>query len=149
MGCAWKYGRSFLFATRRVNAACLRWLYWISASVKNLLTQNTSLCFLFSSSLNRAALTETSETAKYTMSVSPAFGLVRTGGSARYCLIVVRTSSHSSFYRAWLAPLREAKNDFRRSVNRKMNRPRATNRLVNCCTPFLEAGARDSKIALS
>ena len=48
-----------------------------------------------------------------------------------------------------VAPLRVAKNDFRQFVNREMNRPRAANRPINCCTPFLEAGAGDSKIALS
>ena len=116
---------------------------------KDLLTENTSFCFLFSSSLNRAALTETSKTAKYMKSVSPASGLARTGGSARYCLIVVRALSHSSFHPAWLAPLRVTKNNFRRSINREMNRSKAANHPVNCCTPFLEAGAGDSKIALS
>ena len=149
MGCAWKYGRSFFVATRRANAACSRWLYQVSASSKDLLTKNTGLCFLFSSSLNRVVLTETSEIARYTKSVSPASRLARTGGSEIYYLIVVRDSSHSSFHPARLAPLRVAKNGFRRSVNREMNRPRATNRPVNCCTPFLEAGARDSRIALS
>ena len=79
--------------------------------------KNTGLCFLFSSSLNRAALTETSKTAKYTKSVSPASGLARTGGSSRYYLITVRALSHSSFHLAWLAPLRVTKNGFRRSVN--------------------------------
>ena len=149
MGCAWKHGRSFLVATRRANAACSRWLYRVSASSKDLLTKNTGLCFLFSYSLNMAALTETSETAKYTKSVSPASELVRTGGSARYCLITMRALSHSSFHLAWFAPLRVTKNGFRRSVNREMNRPRAANRLVWCCTPFLEVGAGDSKITLS
>ena len=148
MGCAWKYGQSFLVATRRANVACSRWLYRVSTSAKDLLTKNTSLCFLFSSSFNRAALTETSETTKYTKSVSPASGLARTGGSARYCLIVVRASSHSSFRPAWLAPLRVTKNGFRQSVNREMNRPRTANRSVSCYTPFLEVGAGDSKIAL-
>ena len=118
MGCAWKYGRSFFVATRRANAACLRWMYQVSASAKDLLTKNTSLCFLFSSSLNRAALTKTSETAKYTESVSPASGLARTGGSARYCLIAMRASSHSSSHPDRLAPLRVEKKDFRQSVNR-------------------------------
>ena len=117
MGCSWKYGRSFLVSTRRANAACSRWLYRVSASAKDLLTKNTGLFFLFSSSLNRAALTETSETAKYTKSVSPASELARTGGSARYCLIAVRASSHSSFHPVWLAPLRVTKNGFRWSVN--------------------------------
>ena len=120
-----------------------------SGSAKDLLTKNTGLCFLFSSSLNRAALIETSETAKYTKSAFPASRLARTGGSARYCLIIARASSHSSFHPAWLAPLRVAKNDWRRSVNQEINRPRAANRPVNYCTPFLEAGAEDSKIALS
>ena len=113
MGCAWKYVRSFLVATRRASATCSRWLYRVSTSAKDLLTKNTGLCFLFSSSLNRAALTETSETAKYTKSVSPASGLARTEGSRRYCLIAVRALSHSSFHLAWLAPLRVTKNDFR------------------------------------
>ena len=111
--------------------------------------KNTGLCFLFSSSLNRAALTETSKTAKYTKSVSPTSGLARTGGFSSYCLIVVRASSHSSFHLARLAPLRVAKNGCRRSVNLEMNRPKVANRPVNCCTPFLEAGAEDCKIALS
>ena len=112
MRCAWKYGQSFLVATRRANAACSRWLYRVSASTKDLLTKNTSLCFLFSFSLNRAALTETSETAKYTKSVSPALGLAKTGGSARYCLIAMMVLSHSSFHSAWLVPLRVTKNGF-------------------------------------
>ena len=120
-----------------------------SGSAKDLLTKNTGLCFLFSSSLNRAALIETSETAKYTKSALPALGLARTGGSARYCLIIARASSHSSFHPAWFSPLRVAKNGWRRSVNREINRPRATNRPVNYCTPFLEEGVGDSKIALS
>ena len=143
MGCAWNYEQSFLVATLRTNAAR------VSTSVKDLLTKNTSLYFLFSSSLNRAALTKTSKTAKYTKSVSPASGLARTGGSARYYLIAMRALSHSSFHPTWLSPLSVTKNGFRRSVNREINRPSAANRPVNCCTPFLEAGARDSKIALS
>ena len=149
MECAWKYGRSFLVATRGANAACSRWLYRVSTLAKDLLTKNTSLGFLFSSSLNRAALTETSETAKYTKSVSPTSRLARTGGSARYCLIAVKALSHSSFHPAWLAPLKVTKNGFRWFVNREKNSPRAANRPVSCYTPFLEAGARDSKIALS
>ena len=124
MGCAWKYGRCFFIATRRDNAVCSRWLYRVSASAKDLLTKNTGLYFLFSSSLNRASLTKTSETAKYTKSVSSASGLARTGGSAKYCLIAARASSHSSFHPSWLAPLRVAKNGFRRSINREINRPR-------------------------
>ena len=122
MGCAWKYGQSFLVATRRANAACSRWLYRVSALAKDLLMKNTSLYFIFSYSLNRAALIETSKTTKYTKSVSPASELERTGGSARYCLITVRALSHSSFHPAWLAPLRVTKNGFRRFVNREMNR---------------------------
>ena len=157
MGCDWKYGQSFFIATRRANAACSRWLYRVSASIKDFLTKNTGLCFLFSSSLNRAALTETyetpkytksvltSETPKYTKSVSPASGLARTGGSTRYYLISVRASSHSSFHPAWLAPLRVTKNGFRRSINREMNHPKAANRPVSCCTPFLEAEPRTPK----
>ena len=117
MGCAWKYGRSFFVATRRTNVACSRWLYRVSSSAKDLLTKNTGFCFLFSYSLNRAALTKTSEISKYTKSVSSASGLARTGGSTRYCLIVVGASSHSSFHSAWLAPLRVTKNGFRRSIN--------------------------------
>ena len=83
MGCAWKYGRSFLVATRKVNAACSRWLYRVSASANDLLMKNTGLCFLFSSFLNRVALIEISKTAKYTKSVSWVVGLARNGGSAR------------------------------------------------------------------
>ena len=149
MGCAWKYGRSFVVATRRANASCSRWSYQVYASAKDLLTKNTGLYFLFSYSLNRAALTKTSETAKYTKSVSSASGLVWTGGSARYCLIAMRALSHSSFYLAWLAPLRVTKNDFRWSVNREMNLSTVANRPISCCIPFLETEAGDSKIALT
>ena len=108
--------------------------------VKDLLMKNTSLFFLFSFSLNRAALTEIFETAKYTKSVSPASGLTRTGGSARYCLIAVRASSHFSFHPAWFAPLRVIKNCFRRFVNRVMNRPRAANRQL--LYTFSRSGSR-------
>ena len=149
MGCALKYGQSFFVATRRANAARSRQLYRVSASTKDLLMKNTDLCFLFSSSLNKASLTEISETPKYTKSVSSASRLIRTGGYARYCLIAMRASSHSSFHLAWLAPLRITKNSFRQFVNREMNRLRAANQSVNCCTPFLVAGAEDSKIAFS
>ena len=149
MGCALMYGQSFFIATRRANAICSRWLYRVSAFAKDLLTKIMGLCFLFSYSLNRATLTKTSETAKYTKSVSLASGLVRTGGSVRYCLIAMRSSSHSSFHPAWLAPLRVTKNGFRRFVNLEMNRPRVANQPINCYTPFLEVGAKDSKIALS
>ena len=149
MGCAWKYGWNFLVATQMANAAYSRWLYRVSASTKDLLAKNTGLCILFSSSLNKVTFTETFETAKYTKSVSPSSRLARTRGSARYCFIVVRALSHSSFHSAWLAPLRVTKNDFRRSVNLEMNRLRAANQSVSCCTLFLEAGAEDSKIVLS
>ena len=115
-------------------------------SAKDLLTKNTGLWFLFSSSLNRVALIETSKTTKYTKSVSVASRLARIGGFVRYCLIAVRALSHSLFHPAWLASFRVTKNGFRRSVNREMNRLRAANRPVSCYTPFLEAGARDSKI---
>ena len=90
MGCAWKYGRSFLVSTWRAKAACLRWSDLVSESAKDLLTKNTGLCLPSTFSLNRAALTTTSKTAKYTKSVSPALGLVRTGGSARYYLIAIK-----------------------------------------------------------
>ena len=149
MGCAWKYGGSFLVATQRAKVACSRWLYLVSTSAKDLLTKNTGLCLPSSFSLNRAALTVTSETANYMKSVSPAPRLARSGGSAGYCLIVIKARSHSSFLPAMLAPLRVAKNGFRRSVSREMNCPRAANRPVNYYTPFLELVAGDSRIALS
>ena len=90
MGCAWKYWQSFLVATLRAKAACSRWLYLIYELAKDLLMKNTGLCLPFSFSLNRVALTTTSETARYTKSVSPASGLARTEGSARYCLIAIK-----------------------------------------------------------
>ena len=135
MGCAWNYEQSFLVATRMANVACLRWLYQVSVSAKDLLMKNTGLCFLFSSSLNKATLIKTSETAKYTRSVSLASKLAMTGGFTRYCLLAVRALSHSSFHPAWLAPLRVTKNSFKWSINRGMNRPKAANRLVSCVTP--------------
>ena len=90
MGCAWKYEISFLVATRRAKAVCSRWLYLISASAKDLLTKNTGLYLPSAFSLNRVTLTATSETARYTKSVSPASELARTGGSARYFLIAIK-----------------------------------------------------------
>ena len=42
-----------------------------------------------------------------------------------------------------------AKNGLQRSMNQEMNRPRAANWSVNYCTPFLELGVGESKIALS
>ena len=101
MGCAWKFGRSFFIYIRRANAVCSRWLYRVSASSKDLLMKNNGICFLFSPSLNKAALTETYEIAKYMKSVLPASRLVRTRGSIRYYLIAARASSHSSFHLAW------------------------------------------------
>ena len=96
--------------------------------------------------LNRAALIATSETAKYTKSVLPVSGLVRIGGWAKY-LFDFGEIPITSFHSARLASLRMEKNGFRWSVNREINRPKAANRLVSCCTPFLELGAGDSKIA--
>ena len=98
--------------------------------------------FLLSSSLNRAALIETSEIAKYTKSVLSASRLASTGGSTRYRLIAVRASSHSSFHPAWLAPLRVTKNDFRRSVNREMNRPKGANPASQLLYPFSRSKSR-------
>ena len=81
--------------------------------------------------------------------VSPVSGLARIEGSARYCLIWIKAQSHSSFHPAQLAPLRVAKNGFKWSVNREINRPKAANRPVSCCTSFLELKAGDSRMALS
>ena len=75
-------GRSFLAAIRRAKAACSRWLYLVSALAKDLLMKNTGLYLPSSPSLNRTTFIATSETDKYMKSVSPASGLVRTGGSA-------------------------------------------------------------------
>ena len=90
MGCAWKYGRIFLVATWRAKADCSRWLYLVSTSDKDLLTKNTGLYLPSIFSLNRTTLTATSETIKYTKSVSSASRLARTAGSARYCLIAIK-----------------------------------------------------------
>ena len=49
----------------------------------DLLTKNTGLLLLSSQSLNKVALTVTSETSKYRKSVSPALGLASIGGSAK------------------------------------------------------------------
>ena len=81
MGCAWKYGRGFLVATRRAKVAYSRWLYLVSASAKDLQTKDIDICLPSSFSLNRAALTTASKTAKYTKSVSSAPRLARTEGS--------------------------------------------------------------------
>ena len=55
----------------------------VSMSAKDLLMKNTGLWLLSSQSLNKAALTATSEITKYMKSISLAWGLVSTGGSAR------------------------------------------------------------------
>ena len=110
--------------------------------------KNTCLCFPFSFSLNNAALV-VSETAKSTKRVSSLSGLPRIGGSVKYYLIWLKAQSHSLVHPAQLAPLRVAKNVFKRSVNREINRPKATNLPVSCCTSFLKLGARDPRMALS
>ena len=51
-------------AVRRAKAACSRWVYLVSASVRDLLTKNTGLNFSSSHSLNKAALTAISEAAR-------------------------------------------------------------------------------------
>ena len=61
MGWAWKYGRSFWAAVRRAKAARSRWVYLVSASIKDFLTKNTGLDFASPHSLNKAALTAISE----------------------------------------------------------------------------------------
>ena len=76
-------------------------------------------------------------------------GLVRIKGLAKYCLIWIKSQSHSAFYPARLAPLRAVKNGFKRSMNQEINRPKAANRPVSYCTSFLELGAGDSRMALS
>ena len=49
---------------RRAKAASSRWVYLVSASVKDLLTKKTGLNFVSPHSLNKAALTAISEVAK-------------------------------------------------------------------------------------
>ena len=51
-------------AVRRAKAACSRWVYMVSASIKDFLTKNTGLNFASSHSLNKAALTAISEAAR-------------------------------------------------------------------------------------
>ena len=63
-GWAWKYGRSFWAAVRRAKEACLRWLYLVSALVKDLLTKNIGLNLASPYSLNKAVLTAISEAAR-------------------------------------------------------------------------------------
>ena len=41
-----------------------RWVYCVSASNRDLVTKNIGLCFRFSSSLNKAAHAEASDTAR-------------------------------------------------------------------------------------
>ena len=55
----------------------------------------------------------------------------------RKYLIATRGHSHSISQLIYLTPFRVVKNGFNRSVMREMNRPKAANRLVSCCTPFL------------
>ena len=50
--------------TRRASAACSRQVYRVFSSDRDFLMKNTGLCFWFSSSLNKVALIETSETAR-------------------------------------------------------------------------------------
>ena len=61
-----------------------------STSAKDLLTKNTGFYLASLLSLNRAALTATSDTAKYTKSVSSDLGLASIGGSAKYRLIAIK-----------------------------------------------------------
>ena len=81
--------------------------------------------------------------------MSPVSGLIRIGGSIRYCLIAMNAQSHSLFHSAQLASLRVAKKGFKRSVNREIKCPRVVSQSVSCWIPFLELGADDCKMALS
>ena len=63
-GWAWKYGQSFWAAVRRAEAARSRWVYLVSASVKDLLIKNIGLNFASPHSLNKVALTAISDVAK-------------------------------------------------------------------------------------
>ena len=51
-------------AVCRAKAACSRWVYLVSALVRDLLTKNTGRNFASSHSLNKAALTAISEAAR-------------------------------------------------------------------------------------
>ena len=62
--CAWKWGRSFLAATLSARDACSRRVYRVFVSDRDFLMKNTGFCCRCSSSLNKAALTETSDTTK-------------------------------------------------------------------------------------
>ena len=53
-----------LGAVRRAKATRSRWVYLVSASVKDFLTKNTGLNFSSPHSLKRAALTAISEAAR-------------------------------------------------------------------------------------
>ena len=44
IGCAWKYGQSFLVATLRANVACSRRVYQVSTSDRDLLIKNMGFC---------------------------------------------------------------------------------------------------------
>ena len=59
-----KVGRSFLASTGKASAACSRQEYRVSTYARNFLMKNIGLCFRFSSSLNKVALTKTSNTAR-------------------------------------------------------------------------------------
>ena len=50
----------FLAATLRANATCSRWVYQVSALDRHLLIKNMGFCYQGLSSLNKAALIETS-----------------------------------------------------------------------------------------
>ena len=63
-GWAWKYGRSFWAAVRRARVACSRWVYLVSASVRDLLIKKNGRNFSSSHSLNKVALTAISEAAR-------------------------------------------------------------------------------------
>ena len=57
-------GVKFLSYTQRANATCSRQVYRVFALDRDLLMKNIGLCFRFSSSLNRVALTEAFDTAR-------------------------------------------------------------------------------------
>ena len=63
-GWAWKYGRSFWAAVRKAKTACSRWVYLVSASVKDFLTKNIGLNFASPHSLNKVALNAIFEVAR-------------------------------------------------------------------------------------
>lgn len=87
-------------------------------------------------------------TTKYMYNFSSTSGLLKIGGSKRYCFMVLKASAHLLVQLNIFAPYRMLKKVRSLSVKRAMNRPKVAKWAIKYYTSFLLVRARDCNTAL-